>query len=376
MAKSHKIVYTFIAFDDIELLEKKIKFLYTAEDYFIVHWNKYSSRRKMRQLQEAFKDYPNVHIYSKIKVVWGTYTILLAMLENMRLALTLAGDFEHFIALSEQCVPVKTKEYIKAHLARFKGRSFLGSCHWHSEHCSERLEINQWHLLLLTRYSFLVSVCRHFPIFCRLKIYLYTISDFFYYLIPILKHARETLGRMARAKSFQALSQSSGLKKWVLLMKYIFMFPFRFIIISLENSYFGLSMMYGKPSRLLYLCEGNIFQKSKSAGPAGCYCQDDVAFLCRQENIKLAKSMKRYFAPEEYFTQTLLYNSKTQRKNFLDENLCATDYEMKSLDDVLCYLEPGSNLREYKFSHVCFLRKVADPEIYHIVEKHLLKQSP
>ena len=86
---THKIVYAFVAFDDIELLERKIKFLYTAEDYFIVHWNKYSSAKKLRRLQEAFKDYSNVHIYSKIRVVWGTNSILLAMLENMRLALRL-----------------------------------------------------------------------------------------------------------------------------------------------------------------------------------------------------------------------------------------------------------------------------------------------
>ncbi len=86
---SHKIVYAFVAFDDIELLERKIKFLYTEEDYFIVHWNKYSPRAKLWRLKEAFKDYPNVHIYSKIKVVWGTNSILLAVLENMRRALSL-----------------------------------------------------------------------------------------------------------------------------------------------------------------------------------------------------------------------------------------------------------------------------------------------
>ena len=86
---AHKIVYAFVAFDDIELLERKIKFLYTAEDCFIVHWNKYSSANKLQRLQEAFKDYSNVHIYSKIRVAWGTNSILLAMLENMRLALRL-----------------------------------------------------------------------------------------------------------------------------------------------------------------------------------------------------------------------------------------------------------------------------------------------
>ena len=371
MAENHKIVYAFVAFNDTDLLERKIKFLYTAEDYFIVHWNKYSSRRKMRQLQEAFKDYPNVHIYSKIKVAWGAYTILLAMLENMRLALGQAGTFDHLIMLSEQCIPIKTKEYIKAHLAQFKGRSFLGSCHIISQITSYAIPY-ETQATLLTGYFFGIPCRRRLPFAMRWQMYFYAVLDFFYYLMPILKNARQTLRKMARAKSFPALQPHAGIRKIVLWVKYIFLFPIRFAIFSLMRS--GSLGIYGQVSKLYDYCTSGTFQKTKSPGPAACYCCEDVEFLCRPENIKLAKSMKRYHSCEEYFCQTLLYNSETQRKNFLDENLCATDYGMRGLKDVLRYLDPRADLARYQFHHVCFLRKVADPEIYHIVEERLLKQ--
>ena len=378
MAKSHKIVYTFIVYRDIELLERKIKFLYTAEDYFIVHWNKYSSRRKMRQLQEAFKDYPNVHIYSKIKVVWGTYTILLAMLENMRLALALAGEFEHFVALSEQCAPVKTKEYIKAHLAQYCTKSFCGSFSISTRIKSKGLPY-ETDAIVLAGYFWGHQGGWRLPFWPRLRSYAYAVADFIYYLVPIMKNAKKTWGNMKKARSYSVLSQSSGRRKFFLGIWYILLFPLRFFIFSLCRS--GCVGMYGKLSPLYFRCVTGELRTTKSPGPVSCYCREDVEFLCRPENIKLAKSMKRYFAPEEYFCQTLLYNSETQRKNFLNENLCAADYTMGSREKVLSYLceqtFKDAMTRDgvpmgYKFSHVCFLRKVADPEVFNEVESRLL----
>ncbi len=382
MAKSHRIVYAFIAFDDIELLERKIKYLYTREDYFIVHWNKSSSRKKLHQLQRVFKDMPNVYIYSKIKVMWGMHSILLALIENMCCALKLAGNFDHLIMLSEQCVPVKTKEYIKAHLAHHAGESFCGCDHIIAEVSLAGTPCKA-DAFLLTGYFFGLTCYKRLSPAARLKMFMYGAADFFYYLIPILKNSKQIWHEMKQARSFRALSGCSGIKKIIALMKYIVLFPLRFILISLER--FDCVSRYAKPSKLLSVCKNKTFQKTKSAGPAGCYCYDDVQYLCRLENIELAKSMRRYFSSEEYFCQTMLYNSETQNKNFLNESLCATDYTIKKFEDLMPYLderefrdftESSCTPREYKFQHICFVRKVADKEIYSMLESHLLKQSP
>ncbi len=93
--------------------------------------------------------------------------------------------------------------------------------------------------------------------------------------------------------------------------------------------------------------------------------------------------MKHYFAPEEFFCQTLLYNSPTQRKNFLDETLCATDYEIQETENILRYLKKeefkDSLLcgvkKNYRFEHICFLRKVSNKQTWQRIETILKGQE-
>ncbi len=225
----------------------------------------------------------------------------------------------------------------------------------------------------ITRYAFLSSYTGHFPFFVRLGVWINLAADFFYNLISVLKNTKRTLNVIKQSKSFQAMISSRGIKKIFLRIRYTVLFPLQFVFSSLNRGrYIG---MYGRASELRKLCTGGTFLKTRSSGPAACYCPEDVEFLCRAENMKLAQSMKRYFGPEEYFAQTLLYNSETQRKNFLDESLCATDYYMQGPQDVLCYLDPGKKLgkewQNYQFRHICFLRKVNDFKIWDLVENRL-----
>ena len=266
---------------------------------------------------------------------------------------------------------MKTKEYIKRHLSQYPGKSFCGSFHLVPE--SDGVTDS----FVITKYGFLASYPGRFPLFVRLGVYFHLIVDFFGHFVSVMKNAKQTLSIIRESKSFRALKEASGARKIVLRIKYAALFPLQFIFSSLNRGRY--ISMYGRPSKLLDKCTSGTFQKTKSSGPAACYCREDVEFLCRPENIALAKSMKRYFGPEEYFSQTLLYNSETQRKNFLDENLCATDYYMRGPKDVLRYLDPGQKLGEewqnYQFRHICFLRKVTNHETYDAVESALVKQS-
>ena len=228
-------------------------------------------------------------------------------------------------------------------------------------------------------YTFLGGKSRS-PLHIRLKDAVRAVADCFFYAVPILSNMRETLYRMACAYPFRSLYQSCGSfgGKVKFVFGYVMRFPWRFIVRALcgRETWIG---NYGKKSRLLSLCAQGHFQVTKSAGPAACYCREDVEFLCRPENIALAKSMKRYFGPEEYFSQTLLYNSETQRKNFLDESLCATDYHLQDVNAVLNYLEedkfPAGEFcdmsKDYHFQHICFLRKINDSKIWDFVEGKL-----
>ncbi len=114
-----------MAFEKPEIIKKKIDFLYTCEDYFIVHWNKRSSSREYKELKQYYKDKKNVYIYRRYRVYWSHVSILNVMISNMRLALKKCAHFEHLFSLSQQCCPIKSKEYIKDYLSKYQGKSFL-----------------------------------------------------------------------------------------------------------------------------------------------------------------------------------------------------------------------------------------------------------
>ena len=290
------------------------------------------------------------------------------------------GRFDHFIVLSEQCIPIKTKQYIKAHLAKYKGKSFCASFNFVPEipfpKCPRTTDAFR-----LTRYyyTFLGGKGRSTLNGC-LKDAVHVVLDCFYYAVPILLNMRETLYRMACTYPFRTLyrSRDSLGEKIKFVFGYIMCFPWRFIVYMLcgRETWIG---NYGKKSKLLSFCTGGEFRVTKSSGPSACYCREDVEFLCRPENIKLAKSMRRYFGPEEYFCQTLLHNSAKQKKNFLNESLCATDYFLQDANAVLNYLEgdkfPTGEFcdvsKDYHFQHICFLRKINDPKIWDFVEGRL-----
>ncbi len=255
--KNHQIVYTFVVYHDIELLERKIKFLYTPEDLFIVHWNRYSSRKKLQQLQRIFKNYSNVHIYSKIKVIWGTNSILLAMIENMKMALQLTsaggGQFEHLIVLSEQCVPVKTKEYIKSHLSSYVGKSFLGCLHFMPEipllECKYASDAFR-----LTRHYYAFQGGKKVPLMLCLQSLLYVGADLFIYALPIIKNLPETFLRACALHSSCALCSSSSLgKRLKNTLEYLIYFPYRLFKCALIGRETRIGN-YGKKSALLSVC--------------------------------------------------------------------------------------------------------------------------
>ncbi|MGL4562683.1 MAG: beta-1,6-N-acetylglucosaminyltransferase [Brevinema sp.] len=121
-----------IAYEKPLIIIKQIEELYTEEDYFIVHWNKNSSKKDMNMLKDHFRDRKNIYIFSKHRVYWGDISILDAQLSAMKIALKLPFKWQYFISLSNNCFPVKSPTYIKNFYQKYHnyypGYSFCPNC--------------------------------------------------------------------------------------------------------------------------------------------------------------------------------------------------------------------------------------------------------
>jgi hypothetical protein len=74
------------------------------------------------------KEFSNVHVLESQSVHWGGWSIVDVHLRAIRLALQLSDNWTHFINLSGQCFPLRTKATIRGFFAENQETTFMSFC--------------------------------------------------------------------------------------------------------------------------------------------------------------------------------------------------------------------------------------------------------
>ncbi|MFC2080846.1 beta-1,6-N-acetylglucosaminyltransferase [Bacteroidota bacterium] len=116
------IAFLILAHHQIDLVYKQIDLLDSENHYFFIHLDqKYKSN-----IDPLYCEKNNVFFTNKrIKVHWGGFSIVLATITLLDESFNHSQNFDYFVLMSGQCLPIKPKQYIDDFLRKHPGKSFI-----------------------------------------------------------------------------------------------------------------------------------------------------------------------------------------------------------------------------------------------------------
>jgi len=125
-----RLAFIISAYQKPEQLVRLIWRLDSPQDWFFIHYDLGSPQGEFCQLQEAFKDKPNVKLLTRHKCRWGDFGHVRVSLKGIEEIARLGFACEYAIVLTGQDYPMLSNEMIRRRLAASAGRSFMESMAW------------------------------------------------------------------------------------------------------------------------------------------------------------------------------------------------------------------------------------------------------
>ena len=125
-----RIAYIISAFQKPELLLRLVHRLGSPQDWFFIHYDLRSPAAEFQQLQQAFRNQPNVKLLARHKCRWGDFGHVLASLKAIEEIARLGFACDYAILLTAQDYPIKSVAAIRRRLDLAAGRSFMESTAW------------------------------------------------------------------------------------------------------------------------------------------------------------------------------------------------------------------------------------------------------
>ncbi|BAZ68438.1 MAG: beta-1,6-N-acetylglucosaminyltransferase [Pelatocladus maniniholoensis HA4357-MV3] len=120
-----KIAYIILAHKYPKQLLRLINRLNTDDVSFFIHIDKKADSQFFHQLVTQLQDLPNVYFLKRYDSAWGSFNIVRATLEGIKLIAEASNDFDHIVNLSGQDYLIKSNEQIQFFFEANKGKEFL-----------------------------------------------------------------------------------------------------------------------------------------------------------------------------------------------------------------------------------------------------------
>ena len=125
-----RLAFIISAYQKPEQLVRLIWRLDSPQDWFFIHYDLGSPQGEFCQLQEAFKDKPNVKLLTRHKCRWGDFGHVRVSLKGIEEIARVGFACEYAIVLTGQDYPIVSNETIRGRLKAAAGRSFMESMAW------------------------------------------------------------------------------------------------------------------------------------------------------------------------------------------------------------------------------------------------------
>ena len=128
-----RLAYTISGYKQPSQFRWLLEAVWHADDLFAVHVDARTPEPVFQAFQRVAAGRSNVFFVARERVVWMGSGLLRAELRMIRRLLTEPGGFDHLIALSMQCYPLKRREAIVAELEREPCRNFIRMLELHDQ---------------------------------------------------------------------------------------------------------------------------------------------------------------------------------------------------------------------------------------------------
>jgi hypothetical protein len=119
------LAYLILAHKSPEQVERLFRAIHHSDDYFVLHFDRRAEVRLHELGRTLTRKYPNVTVLPPRAILWGGAIMTEVQIAAMQCALDRSSTWQHFINLTGQDFPLKSREEILAKLTPRAGTSFV-----------------------------------------------------------------------------------------------------------------------------------------------------------------------------------------------------------------------------------------------------------
>jgi hypothetical protein len=120
-----RIAYFIMIHHKPEVFKKMFQKIYTKDQVYLIHIDRKAKPKVTEEIQLYLVNFPNVYILEGINIVSGGFSMIQAEMNGMEFLLSVSQEWDYFINLSGEDLPLKSQNIIRQFLTANNGRNYL-----------------------------------------------------------------------------------------------------------------------------------------------------------------------------------------------------------------------------------------------------------
>lgn len=120
-----RIAYFIMVHHRPEALKALLEKIYTRDQFYLIHIDRKASSETTEAIQDYVIQYPNVYILESMNIVSGGFSIIQAELNAIEFLLNASKNWDYFINLSGEDLPLRSQDIIRQFLTVNAGRNYI-----------------------------------------------------------------------------------------------------------------------------------------------------------------------------------------------------------------------------------------------------------
>jgi hypothetical protein len=120
-----RIAYFIMIHHKPEVFKKMFQKIYTKDQVYLIHIDRKAKPKVTEEIQLYLINFPNVYILEGINIVSGGFSMIQAEMNGMEFLLSVSQEWDYFINLSGEDLPLKSQNIIRQFLTANNGRNYL-----------------------------------------------------------------------------------------------------------------------------------------------------------------------------------------------------------------------------------------------------------
>lgn len=120
-----RIAYFIMIHHKPEVFRNMFEKIYTRDQFYLIHIDRKAKDEVTEEIQQFIIKFPNVYILESMNIISGGFSMIQAELNAMEYLLNLNLEWDYFVNLSGEDLPLKSQHIIRKFLTVNNGRNYL-----------------------------------------------------------------------------------------------------------------------------------------------------------------------------------------------------------------------------------------------------------